>query len=293
MPLVMRLTHRETTIPMSQLPVASLIESFRDELLNNVLPFWMQHSIDKEYGGVMTSLDRDGSILDTDKSVWQQGRFSWLLGEMFNHGSLVEHAQREHWLDTAKRILEFVSRYCFDTSDGRLWFQVTRQGLPIRKRRYAFSESFAAIAYGEMAQACGDEEYAQQAESCFQQYIDHHSDSGKAAPKFTETRPVKSIGFPMIGIVTAQQLRDSIALESADDWIDRWIEEIRDNFCKPEINCVMETVGPGGELLNHFDGRTLNPGHAIEAAWFIMAEGRHRSDAALVELGCQMLDWMW
>ena len=56
----------------------------------------------------------------------------------------------------------------------------------------------------------------------------------------------------------------------------------------------METVGPNGEVLDHFDGRLLNPGHAIEGAWFILNEARHRgNDPALIELGCNMLDWMW
>ncbi|MCA9266813.1 MAG: AGE family epimerase/isomerase, partial [Planctomycetales bacterium] len=43
----------------------------------------------------------------------------------------------------------------------------------------------------------------------------------------------------------------------------------------------------------HFDGRTLNPGHAIEGAWFIMLEGKLRGDQELIQVGCQMLDWMW
>ena len=56
----------------------------------------------------------------------------------------------------------------------------------------------------------------------------------------------------------------------------------------------METVGPEGEFLDHFDGRTLNPGHAIEAAWFILREALHRDrDPNLIRLGCTMLDWMW
>ena len=62
----------------------------------------------------------------------------------------------------------------------------------------------------------------------------------------------------MIAIVTAQQLRDSIQLETADAWIDRCIAEIQRDFCKPDLECVMENVGLQGEVLEHFDGRTLN-----------------------------------
>ena len=119
-----------------------LLKTYRDGLLNDTLPFWTKHCVDREHGGFMMSLDRDGTVVDTDKGVWQQGRFTWLLGELYNN---VE--QREQWLELAKHGADFMDRHCFDPVDGRMWFHVTREGKPIRKRRYAFSESFAAIAY--------------------------------------------------------------------------------------------------------------------------------------------------
>jgi N-acylglucosamine 2-epimerase len=263
-------------------------EIYRDGLLNDTLPFWMDHSIDREHGGFITSLDQDGSILDTDKGVWQQGRFTWLLGELYNN---VE--PRQEWLDLALHGIRFIEEHCYDPADGRMWFHVTRDGKPIRKRRYAFSESFTAIAYGELAKATGDESYATKAEAAFQNFIDHNQDPQGVEPKFTDVRSTRGIGFPMITINTAQELRESIGLESADHWIDTSIESMRQFHIKEDIQCVVETVGSNGELLNHFDGRTLNPGHAIEGAWFIMAEGKHRGDDSLIDLGCQMLDWMW
>lgn len=266
----------------------SLLATYRDGLLNDTLPFWIQHSIDRECGGFLMSLDRDGTILDTDKGVWQQGRFTWLLGELYNN---VE--RREEWLELALHGAKFIDDYCFDPADGRMWFHVTQDGQPIRKRRYAFSEAFAAIAYGELAQATGQSRFAEQAEAAFDRFIAHNLDPQGVAPKFSNVRPMRGIGFPMITINVAQELRDSIGLQKADEWIDRSIDTIRRFHVKEEIECVMETVGLQGELIDHFDGRTLNPGHAIEGAWFIMFEGRHRGDRTLVDLGCRMLDWMW
>jgi N-acylglucosamine 2-epimerase len=76
-------------------------------------------------------------------------------------------------------------------------------------------------------------------------------------------------------------------------WIDRCIDEIERLFVKPEYEAVMESVAPNGDVVDHFDGRLLNPGHAIEAAWFIMQEGHFRQNTTLIQLGCSMLDWMW
>lgn len=268
--------------------LSELHYTYRDGLLEDVVPFWIRHAVDREHFGFMTCIDRDGTIIDTDKGVWQQGRAAWLFGELYNR---VE--RREEWLELARSGVEFIDRHCIDPSDGRMWFHVTREGLPIRKRRYSFSESFAAIAYGELAKATGSDEYAQKADRAFRRFIDHNLNPPRAQAKFTDTRPTRGIGFPMITINTAQELRESIGLVDANDWIDRSIEAIQRYHVKEDIQCVLETVGPEGERIDHFDGRTLNPGHAIEGAWFIMDEGRHRNDSELVQLGCRMLDWMW
>lgn len=270
-----------------------LTQVYRDGLLGDVLPFWLRHGVDRKYGGFLTCLDRDGTVIDTDKGVWQQGRFTWLLGELFNSPLLEDHPDRDEWLALATQGGTFLDRYGFDPADGRMWFHVTRDGRPIRKRRYAYSESFAAIAYGELAQALGSDEYAQKARQAFTRFAIHHGDPGEIAPKFTSVRPTRGLGGPMITINTAQQLRESIGLEEANEWIDRSIETIARYHLKPELRAVLETVGREGEVLDHFDGRTLNPGHAIEGAWFIMFEGQQRGDSNLIQMGCQMLDWMW
>lgn len=55
-----------------------LADQYKDELLDNVLPFWLEHSQDHEHGGYFTCLDRKGNVFDTDKFIWLQGREVWL-----------------------------------------------------------------------------------------------------------------------------------------------------------------------------------------------------------------------
>ncbi len=89
-------------------------------------------------------------------------------------------------------------------------------GRPIRKRRYAFSESFAAIAYGELAKATGDDAYAEKARRTFQSFIDHNLNPETRRRSSPTRGRLAGIGFPMITIVTAQELRDSIGLAEAN-----------------------------------------------------------------------------
>ncbi len=265
------------------------LESFyKDQLLGDTIPFWFPRSIDQEYGGYLLMRDENGDLLDDDKAVWIQGRAAWLLSTLYN---TVE--QRPEWLAGAKTGIDFLLQHCLDT-DGRMFFHVARNGQPIRKRRYFFSETFAVIAFAAYAKASGDTAMAEKARELFGKCIEYATIPGLLTPKFTATRPAKGIGVPMIMLNTAQQLRETIGDPRCDEWIDKWIKQIANDFVKDDIRCVMEQVAPDGSLIDHFDGRTLNPGHAIEGAWFILHEAKYRNnDPALINLGCRMLDYMW
>ena len=124
-------------------------DSYKNDLTQNIMPFWMEHGWDKVNGGVYTCLDRDGSLIDSTKSVWFQGRFAFICAYAYNN---VE--KNPMWLEAAKSTLDFIEKHCFD-ENGRMYFSVTAEGKPLRMRRYVFSETFAAIAMSEYALATG------------------------------------------------------------------------------------------------------------------------------------------
>ena len=264
-------------------------EFYLCQLQDDCLPFWFPRAVDTEHGGFLHCFDRDGTLVDTDKSVWVQGRMSWML--------LVLHLELEpnpEWVAWAESGLAFLEDKCLDPSDGRLFFHVARDGTPIRKRRYNYSESFAAIAFAAHAKATGSDESAARARTFFEAFTDWNFTPGRIPSKFTDARPLTGIGPRMIALNTAQELELRLGRSAETTaWIDRCLEEIESLFVKPDLEVVMETVTPDGAISDHFDGRTLNPGHAIEGAWFILDEARRRNDSRLTKLGCDMLDWMW
>lgn len=272
----------------SQEALHRLQQFYETQLLTNTVPFWFPSSFDTEYGGFLLMRDADGSLIDDDKAVWIQGRATWLLATLYN---TIE--ARQEWLEGARLGYDFLNKHCFDT-DGQMFFHVTRNGSPIRKRRYFFSETFYVIAAAAYAKASGNEEAAENARKVFGNCLAYMHGEKKLTPKFTNTRVAKSIGPPMIMINTAQQLRETIGDVRCDALIEEWIHEIETYFVKDELQCVMEQVAPDGSIINHIDGRTLNPGHAIEGAWFILHEAVHRNyDQKLIGLGCKMIDYMW
>ena len=120
--------------------IQELQKFYHDTLFNDVLPFWLQSDlIDREYGGFITSVDRQGKSYNDDKSVWFQGRCLWTFSKLCN-----VYGVNEEWASAADSGAKFIKEHCIDT-DGRMFFTVTRDGKPLRKRRYFFSESFLVV----------------------------------------------------------------------------------------------------------------------------------------------------
>ena len=262
---------------------------YHAELVNDTVPFWIEHAIDSEDGGYLFCLDRKGSVIDTDKSIWTHGRFVWLLSTLYR---TVE--AKQEWIDTARSGLEFLRAHGFD-NDGRMFFLVDKKGAPLRKRRYLFSECFAVLAFAAYGRATGDERSLAAAVELFKLIIRYYTTAGLLPPKVDPaTRSARGIGMPMMILAIAQELSDATGDPLAVEWRTRAIEEILSFHVKSDPYRVLETVGPNGEFLDHFEGRCVTPGHIIEAGWFILDESRRRGgDAALTEAGARMVDWAW
>ena len=262
--------------------------AYKRELQDNIMPFWLKFGLDRLHGGIYTCLDREGRLMDTTKSVWFQGRFGFVAAYAYNQ---VE--KKPEWLAASKSCIDFIEQYCIDT-DGHMFFEVTADGKPLRKRRYVFSECFAAIAMSEYSIASGDMSYAVKALKMFDRIRYFLTTPGFLEPKYLPTLQSRGHSITMILINTASRIRAAIASPILDEQIDRSLSAIRRYFMHPEFKALLEMVGPDGEFINTCNGRLINPGHCIETSWFIMEEARHRNwDNELVQMALQILDWSW
>ena len=191
----------------------------------------------------------------------------------------------------------FLEDHCFD-SDGRMFFRVTADGRPVIKRlRYFFSETFAIIGFAAYSRITGREEYKKKALELFDFVEKLRTSKGILIPKFNpEVEPSISFGGPMILLNVLSELRAACPEDS--EKINRsmagLLEEVEKYFVRDDLKVVLEQCAPDGRFMKeHYEGRLLNPGHAIEGAWFIMNEGLASDDRHLIDLGLKMLDWMW
>lgn len=264
------------------------ITNYRDyyysALLEKTEPFWTRRSPDSEYGGFLAYFDREGQLLSTDKNGWVQGRMTWMYARLYN-----EVEQRSEWLELAASGCRFLKHHILD-ENGRGWFSVSREGLPLRRRRYLFVECFAVIAFAEYYKASGDMEALHMAKkilSLIYKLMEEGTEP-KFHPDNVETR---GHSLTMILISVLQIMRSADPASSYDEMIDRQIDEIFSYFVHIDKKVLLETVGPKGEFIDNPSGRTVNPGHAIETAWFIMEEAKYRNDRALLDKILPVLNW--
>ena len=242
-----------------------LSEQYRDELLHKVVPFWENNSKDKEFGGYFTCLDRKGNVFDTDKFIWLQGREVWMFSTLYNK---VE--RKPQWLEMALHGADFLQKY---GHDGYLnwYFSLTREGKPLVQPYNIFSDCFATIAFGQLYQATGKEEYGTIAKNTFSNIINRKSDpKGKYSKNIGDTRPLKGFSLPMILCNLSLEIEHLLSKELVEDTIENCLHEVLEVFYNLETGLIFENVKPDGSFSDSFEGRQLNPGHAIEAMWFIM-----------------------
>ena len=218
--------------------------SYHKDLTTDILPFWMEHGLDRIHGGVYTCLNRDGSLMDSTKSVWFQGRFGFVAAYAYNH---IE--QNPEWLAASRSCIDFIERHCTDT-DGRMYFEVTAEGTPLRKRRYVFSETFAAIAMSEYAIASGDQTYAHKALELFRNIRRWLATPGMLEPKYLPTLQSRGHSITMILINTASRIRAAIQDPELDEQINQSIHDLQKYHLHPEFKALLEMVGPDGEFID-------------------------------------------
>ena len=270
-----------------------LSEQYKHELLDRVIPFWIEKSQDRECGGYFTCLERDGSVFDTDKFVWMQGREVWMLSMLYNK---VEH--RQEWLDAAVQGAEFMRRYAHD---GQLnwYFSLTCEGQPLVEPYNIFSYTFATMAFGQLAIATGNDEYARIARDTFDIILSRvDNPKGRWNKAHPGTRPMKNFALPMILCNLALEIEPLLDPAFLQQCIDTCIHEVMDVFVRPELGgLVVENVALDGSLVDTMDGRHMNPGHAIEAMWFIMDLGKRLNRPDLIErakdTALRMADYGW
>jgi N-acylglucosamine 2-epimerase len=258
--------------------IEQLAGMYRDELIGSILPFWLKNSPDHRFGGYYTCLTREGKVFDTDKFIWLQGREVWCFSYMY-----ANLEPRPEWKEMALLGADFLEKYGRDAS-GNWYFSLTEDGRPLVQPYNIFSDCFACMAFAALYRIVPEERYRRIALDTFENILVRQSDwKGKYNKAFPGTRPLRNFSLPMILCNLALEMEGILGKDRVDGMIPGVIHEVMGIFLQPDSGLVLENVAPDGSFVDSFEGRLLNPGHTLEAMWFIMDLAKRMGDESLIE----------
>ena len=256
---------------------SELALQYKNALLQDVLPFWQAHSLDKQAGGYFTCLDTQGQVYDTDKFIWLQNRQVWTFSMLYNQLS-----PEQDWLDMARHGTDFLAKNGRD-ADGNWYFALNRVGEPLVQPYNIFSDCFAAMAFSQFAVASQQDWARDIALQAYNNVLRRQQDpKGRFNKLYPGTRPLKALAVPMILANLSLEMEPLLEATQLNQVLDQTVQEVMTDFLDSERGLLYESVAPDGSHVDCFEGRVINPGHGIEAMWFLMDIGQRRSDQALI-----------
>jgi N-acylglucosamine 2-epimerase len=264
--------------------IHELSNLYQSTLLDNVLPFWETHSLDREFGGYFTCLDRSGNVFDTDKFIWLQNRQVWMFSVLCNR-----FQKRENWLEIAAHGAKFLADKGRD-ANGEWYFALDRSGQPLTQPYNIFSDCFAAMAFSQYALASGEDWAKDVAMQAYGNVLRRKDNpKGKYTKAYPGTRSLKSLAVPMILANLTLEMEWLLPAETLNSVLDATVTEVMTDFLDRDRGLMFEAVQPDGSHLDCFDGRLINPGHGIEAMWFIMDIADRKGDRATIDQAVQVV----
>lgn len=256
---------------------------YQNQLFENVLPFWTQHSLDQKQGGFFTCLDRTGNVYDKDKFIWLQCRQVWMFAKLYN-----TFEARDEWLNIALHGANFLKKHGRDPQ-GHWYFSLTQTGQPLIQPYNIFSDCFAAMAFAQLYKATKKEEDKHIASETFAHILERKNlPKGKYTKAVPGTRPLKGFALPMILSNLVLEMESVLDPEMVESNLDYAVQEVMQTFYQEKWGILLESVTEEGNFSDSFEGRLFNPGHVLEAMWFMMDIGVRRKNDEIIQKACEI-----
>ena len=252
------------------------------------MPFWMEHCIDDEHGGINNCVGDDGVVQTTDKVLWSQARAVWTFSALYNHLD-----QDERWLAVAKNIAEFIMEHGRD-EQGRWVFKLHEDGSVAEGWTSIYVDAFAMYGLTEYAAATGDGRARELAVETYRltspMLADHTS-----FPTMPHPIPegLQSHGPSMMFALVYHELGVLLGDEEILGRALELAEIVMTEHVKPEAELLYELVEPnsGGRLVDSDAGNTFLAGHVIESMWFMERIYQYHGRAERVKLALEAIRW--
>jgi len=265
---------------------SDLLSTYRSELLDRVIPFWMEHAIDWDNGGILTCIADDGTVLSHDKYMWSQLRAIWTFSALHN-----KIEQRQEWLDVAENIFNFVSKYGRD-DEGHWLFCVDKDGNPVQGATSIYTDGFAICGFTELARATSNRDAIDLALETYGNVQRRLTRPGSyGTDPYPLPEGIKAHGISMIFSIVSNELGHYLGAQEIIDASLFQANEVMEVYLRPERKMLYEFVSLDNSLIDSPQGRSVVPGHAIESMWFMIHIYRREDNEERIRQAIEAIKW--
>ncbi|ACU05185.1 AGE family epimerase/isomerase [Pedobacter heparinus] len=268
------------------------IALYKSNLLDDVVPFWANNSIDDENGGFFTCLSKEGEVYDTDKFIWLQCRQVWTFSMLY-----LNVEKNPAWLEIAENGAAFLIKH--GRNENKDWyFSLTKEGKPLVQAYNIFSDCFASMAFAQLSKATGNSSYAEIARETFDNILKRQNNpKGKYSKAYPGTRDLQGFSLPMILCNLVLEIEHLLDSSLVEDVLKNGVDTVVNKFYKPEYGLILENIDLNNNFNDSYEGRLINPGHGLESMWFVMDIAERNNDTALirkcVDISLSILEFGW
>lgn len=269
---------------------------YEKELLESVIPFWERHCIDEKYGGYFNFLDRDGSVYDTDKSMWMQWRIVYMFATLAE--TRYANEKREQWLDIARQGYEFLIKNGRDNR-GSYYFALNREGKPIIAPYNIGSDFFASMACAALYKASGEKKHQKSVFDAITNVLGRMENPKGVWNKRLPANPKRlNQGDFMAQVNLGTVLKTCIGGPGFDQQARDAVDTILDKFWNEKYKVIFENINTDYSFdLESCDGRHIVPGHGFESMWMVLQHSEIFNRPEIIPKACEiiesLLDFAW
>ncbi|MEN9917944.1 MAG: hypothetical protein RL662_380 [Bacteroidota bacterium] len=148
-----------------------IMKGFKEELTNNILPFWMDKMVDEMHGGFYGRIDGNNQLhQNANKGVVLNARILWTFSAAYRI------LKEEKYLEMAHRAYNYLIDYFIDKQYGGVYWELDYKGQVVNSKKQTYAQGFALYGFSEYYRATNNVEALEHAIDIFH-LIEEHKDS--------------------------------------------------------------------------------------------------------------------
>lgn len=268
-----------------------LAREMRHELTSGILPYWSEHTVDREQGGFYGRITRRNTVVeDAPKGAVLNARILWAFSKV---SRVLEDG--DTYRSLADRAYAYLTEHFWDPQYGGIYWMLRADGTPLEPKKQVYAQAFATYAMAEYHRLTGHDDSLERAIRLFRLIEEHAFDEVENGYFEAYSRDWELLTDVRLSEKDANEKKTMNThlhvLEAYTNLFREWPDPALESRLRDAVRLFLDTIldAETNHLIGFFDEqwttRTgfVSYGHDIEASWLLVEAAEVLEDAALLD----------